>query len=77
MKEIMKFEPDWIPFSTEAELPEEGQRCWLSFTTKYTSYVKDAWWRDGKFIWSNGHVAVDTPMAWKPYLVPKPYQCRL
>jgi len=64
----------WIPYTTNGELPNNGQRVWLSFTTPYTSFVKSAWWIYDHFEWENGKTVKDYPLAWKPYEVPAPYQ---
>ena len=63
----------WIPYTTNGELPKEGQRVWLSFTNEVTSHVKDAWWQGKFFVWNNCHIVKDTPTAWKPYDIPAPY----
>lgn len=63
----------WIPYTTNGELPNNGQRVWLSFTTPYTSYVKSAWWIYDHFEWGNCKKVKDYPLAWKPYKVPAPY----
>ena len=64
----------WIPYTINGELPNNGQRVWLSFTTPYTSYVKSAWWIYDHFEWGNCKKVKDYPLAWKPYEVPAPYQ---
>lgn len=64
----------WIPYTTNGELPKEGQRVWLSFTNEMTSYVEGAWWQGKFFVWDNCHIVKDTPTAWKPYDIPEPYQ---
>ena len=64
----------WIPYTTNGEFPNNGQRVWLSFTTPYTSYVKSAWWIYDHFEWGNCKKVKDYPLAWKPYEVPAPYK---
>ena len=64
---------DWIPFNSY-NLPNKGQKVWLSFTNEITSYVKHAWWVGTHFEWDNSRRVKETPIAWKPYDVPAPYQ---
>lgn len=64
----------WIPYATNEELPHNGQKVWLSFTTEYSSFVKSAYWIYDHFEWANGKKVKDFPSAWKPYKTPAPYQ---
>lgn len=64
----------WIPYATGCKMPNEASRVWLSFTNPVTSYVKSAWYINGHFEWDNCRRVKETPMAWKPYEVPAPYQ---
>ena len=66
-------ETDWI--SCEERLPKEHCcKVWLSFTNKYTSYSKSAWWDEGKFYWQNGREVKEKPTAWMHYQIPQPYK---
>ena len=64
----------WIPCETGCKMPNEATRVWLSFTTPFASFVKSAWYINGHFEWDNCRRVKETPMAWKPYVVPAPYQ---
>lgn len=64
----------WIPYVTGCEMPNEASRVWLSFTTPIASFVKSAWYINGHFEWDNCKRVKETPMAWKPYDIPAPYQ---
>lgn len=65
---------EWIPYATDCKMPNEASRVWLSFTTPIASFVKSAWYINGHFEWDNCRRVKETPMAWKPYDVPAPYQ---
>lgn len=68
------FNDGWIPYATDCKMPNEASRVWLSFTTPIASFVKSAWYINGHFEWDNCRRVKETPMAWKPYNVPAPYQ---
>lgn len=65
---------DWIPYTTNGELPYNGQKVWISFANEICSYVKQAWWIYDHFEWNNGKRVKDYPLAWMPYIVPQPYK---
>lgn len=64
----------WITYANGEDLPWNGQKVWLSFTSPYTSFVKSAYWIYDHFEWANGKTVKDVPLAWKPYVVPEPYK---
>lgn len=64
----------WIPYVTGCDMPNEASRVWLSFTTPIASFVKSAWYINGHFEWDNCRRVKETPMAWKPFEIPAPYQ---
>ena len=76
VKSIINRQPkvDWIPYTTNCELPYNGQKVWLSFSNELCSYVKQAWWIYDHFEWNNGKRVKDYPLAWMPYIVPQPYK---
>lgn len=65
---------DWIPYTTNGELPCNGQKVWLSFTNEVCSYVKQAFWNCDHFEWDNGKRVKDYPTAWRPFIIPQPYK---
>ena len=64
----------WIPYTTNCELPYNGQKVWISFANEICSYVKQAWWIYDHFEWNNGKTVKDFPIAWQPYISPQPYK---
>lgn len=64
----------WIPYTTNCELPYNGQKVWISFSNEICSYVKQAWWIYDHFEWNNGKRVKDYPIAWQPFIVPQPYK---
>ena len=74
IEELQQPKTDWIPYTTNGELPCNGQKVWLSFSNEICSYVKQAWWIYDHFEWNNGQRVKDFPLAWQPFVAPQPYK---
>lgn len=66
-----EYNDGWHPYS-ETNLPPAGyvREVWL---TLEDGVFKAVWMRD-RFEWENGFLVTETPLAWKFYNIPEPYQ---